>query len=159
MTSPRGIRGLILFSGMSAAGRAYDPSMSGSAKGLLLAMLNVVVVALGFATTITNDERLEIAIFAVYIGLIPALLTGIFVGKIADTQDRFRLPIIAGIPLIVVVFLGLGAQTLDVGGEPAISSAIIGFACIPTTVGAIILERWTRRRTPQPVPPAHAVRS
>ena len=128
--------------------------MSGAAKGLLLAMLNVVVVALGFATTITNDERLEIAIFAVYIGLIPALLTGLFVGKIADTQTRFRLPIIAGIPLLVVMFLGLGAQTLDAGGEPAISTAVIVFACIPTTVGATILERWTRPRKPQPVPPA-----
>jgi hypothetical protein len=129
--------------------------MSGSAKGLLLAMLNVVVVALGFATTIQNNERLEIAIFAVYIGLIPALLTGIFVGKIADTQTRFRLPIIAGIPLTVVLFLGVGSQTLDTGSnEPAISSAIIGFACIPTMVGAIILERWTRPRKPQPVPPA-----
>jgi hypothetical protein len=133
--------------------------MSGSAKGLLLAMLNVVVVALGFATTIHNDERLEIAIFAVYIGLIPALLTGIFVGRIADTQMTFRLPIIAGVPLTVVVFLGLASQTLDTGGEPAISSAIIGFACIPTMVGAIILERWTRPRQPQPVPPAQAVRS
>jgi hypothetical protein len=139
---------------MGEWGRAYDPSMSGSAKGLLLAMLNVVVVALGFATTIQNNERLEIAIFAVYIGLIPALLTGIFVGRIADTQTRFRLPIIAGIPIMVVLFLGAGAQTLDVGGDPAISSAVIGFACIPTTVGAIILERWTRPRKPQPVPPA-----
>jgi hypothetical protein len=128
--------------------------MSGAAKGLLLAMLNVVVVALGFATTITNDERLEIAIFAVYIGLIPAILTGLFVGRIADTQTRFRLPVITAIPLVVVVFLGLGAQTLDTGGEPAISLAVIGFACIPTTVGAVILERWTRPAKPQPVPPA-----
>jgi len=133
--------------------------MSGSAKGLLLAMLNVVVVAFGFATTIQNNERFEIAIFSVYIGLIPAVITGLFVGRIADTLRRLRLPVIVAIPLVVVLLLGLLAQMADGGNEPVISPAVVGFACIPTAVGAAILERWTRPAKPQPVPPAHAVRS
>jgi len=128
--------------------------MSGAAKGLLLAMLNVIVVALGFATTITNDDRFAIAIFAVYIGLIPALCTGLVVGRIAEGLTRFRLPMIVGIPITVVLLLVLLAQTADGGVDPAISSKVIAFACIPTTVGAIILERWTRQRKPEPVPPA-----
>jgi hypothetical protein len=128
--------------------------MSGAAKGLLLAMLNVVVVALGFATTITSNERVEIAIFSVYIGLIPALITGLVVGRIADSLPRFRLPVIVAIPIAVVLFLGVLAQAVDGGGEPVISVPVIAFACIPTVAGACILERWTRPPRPQPVPPA-----
>jgi NhaP-type Na+/H+ or K+/H+ antiporter len=107
-------------------------------KGLLLATANVFVVAIG----------LGIPVLVIMFGGIPGVLAGILIGWLAGQlptwAPRWRVPLLA-VPAFVVV-LALAA-TFGM-------TAAVPVACIPTLVAALILERWTRRPEPAPVPVA-----
>jgi len=125
--------------------------MSGTAKGLILAIVNVAVVSLGFFTTMEGHERVEIAALVFWFGLFPGLLVGLACGRIAESSlKRFRLVAIASVALVAVVLLGMLAFTMDLGEEPTFSATRIAFALIPTLASACILERWTRVAPPLP---------
>jgi hypothetical protein len=105
------------------------------ATGVLLAMANTVVIAVGLGTAFsTRDIAGPIMIF----GLIPGMLIGAFDGGLAAWTTRFprwvRLLVLTPIP---VGFVWVMATALRLG-------SIGDAACIPTFVAVLILEKSSR---------------
>jgi hypothetical protein len=76
---------------------------------------------------------------------LPGLLVGASLGRLAGRLRRYRLATLAAIALGVVLALGWAT------GAP---TSFVASVCIPTLVGTALLERWTRRCEPPPIPPA-----
>lgn len=106
------------------------------ASGLLLALANTIVIALGLAIAVPSRD---VTGAIVVIGLLPAFLIGGLTGGIATLTDRspkwVRLCLMAPIPL-TFVFVGASGLRLGPAGEAAM---------IPTLVAVLLLERWSRR--------------
>lgn len=117
------------------------------AKGLLLAAINVVVVAFGIAGLANDADMVPVV---TVLGGIPGLLTGASLGGLAsliDDQDRWLRRFVLGMLAILAAAM-IGAFF----GAPE----FIAPACVPTVAAALVLERWTRRLPAPPIPVATA---
>lgn len=113
------------------------------AKALWLAAFNVLVIA--FALSVEVGDRMGDAMGMVVIfSIIPALLLGALLGRIAEATSAHR-------PLWRLSVLALPACGLVIVLASAFEMLhFVPHACIPTFVAASILERTTRK--PQVVP-------
>jgi hypothetical protein len=111
----------------------------------MLGALNVLVIAIGMAVMAGSAEVLTLVVM---FGGIPGVITGGVLGWIAG-QTATRVPwlrvVLLALPAVGVV--GFLATEFDM-------RETIAVACIPTVTAALVLERWTRRVTPAPVPVA-----
>jgi hypothetical protein len=114
-------------------------------RGILLGAANVVVIAIGLGIT-AGDQA--VTMFVILFGGIPGLIAGGVLGWLAGYIEArppsLRATLLA-VPAVGVVFFLASPFGMD---------ASVPVACIPTVVAALILERWTRRVTPAPVPAA-----
>ena len=114
-------------------------------RGILLGAVNVLVIAIGLG--ITAGEA-AVTIFVVMFGGIPGLIAGGGLGWLAkriETRPPSVRATLLAVPAVGVVFFLAAEFGMD---------ASVPVACIPTIVAALILERWTRRVKPAPVPVA-----
>jgi hypothetical protein len=120
------------------------------AKGALLAIANTVLVAAAFpAWDGKSDPALAVSVWVLQFGLPPAILTGIVLGWLASVihaRPWVRIALLLPSAIAVVVMLG---AAFGLEGMILLSS-------IPTAVGVLILERWTR--APDSLPAARALR-
>jgi MFS family permease len=114
-------------------------------KGIGLAIANVLVIAIGMSV-VTNDGEMFMPV--VVFGSIPAAVLGALLGLLAGmfaTRSRHWRAVLLTLPAF-----GLVAVLASLFGfEP-----VIPVACVPTFIAALVLERWTRRVVPAPVPVA-----
>jgi hypothetical protein len=114
-------------------------------KGILLGLANVFVIAIGMAA-LENEARLMVLV--VMFGLVPGVLAGAVLGAatswVTSLSPALRTLILA-LPAVGVVF-GLAREF----GMQDLATV----SCIPTLVGVLMLERWTRVVPTPPVPVA-----
>lgn len=119
-------------------------------KGMLLAAVNVVVIAFGLALV---DHDVGTAVFVVMFGGIPGVFTGGILGGLAGLTarraPRWRVALLSAPAFGLVVAL---ASTFGM-------DAAVPLACIPTFIASLVLERWTRQMVPPPPVPVATVRS
>lgn len=119
--------------------------MTPVAKALWLATLNVFVIAYALSVEI-GDRAVDAIGMVVIFSIIPALLLGALLGRIAEAtsahRPMWRLAVLALPACLLVVVLASAFEMLH----------FVPHACIPTFVAASILERTTR--APQVVPVA-----
>jgi len=116
------------------------------ARGALLGIANIHVIALGIAV----KEHAGAAGFAAMslIGSLPAVIAGLLIGAIADRTRR--LPTSARLVAIIVpALLIVTAIGVVVGFD-----AYVTLAFVPTVVAALYLEQSSRES--KPLPTAHA---
>jgi hypothetical protein len=131
----------------STAQRAQAATLGSMAtfKGITIAILNVFVIA--FAMGVAEHD-VAVSAFVVMFGGVPAVIVGGLLGLLAglsaagSPQWRVALVALPAFGLVAVLAATFGLTTA------------IPVACIPTLVAALVLERWTRRVTPAPVPVA-----
>lgn len=118
--------------------------MTPVAKALWLATLNVFVIA--YALSVEVGDRVGSAVALVVIfSIIPALLLGALLGRIAEATAAHR-------PLWRLAVLALPASGLVITLASAFEMLHFApYACIPTCVAASILERTTRQPQSMPV--------
>ncbi len=119
--------------------------MSAVTKGLLAGLTNLIVC--GLALGLDEGHIISVMGIVLVIGVAPALLVGALTGWIGGRLPAYRPLVMAWLPLTVVV-------TLGVLSEPS----LIGPAILPTLIGSLVLERWTRPNLaayrPSPNPPS-----
>ncbi len=119
--------------------------MMAVARGVVLGAVNVLVIAIGLGFMV-NDSA--VPPFVIIFGGVPGVAVGGLLGLLAARTDTsppwLRAALLAVPALGVVVFLA--------GAFGMYSYVVV--SCIPTMVAALVLERWTRRVTPPPVPVA-----
>jgi hypothetical protein len=117
----------------------------GVLRGVVLGAANVLVIAIGMGVMARhNDVTASVIIF----GGIPGLIAGGVLGGLAHgiaTRSPWLRAMVLAVPAMGVVFFL--ASEFDM-------KPMAPVACIPTVVAALILERWTRRVTPAPIPVA-----
>ncbi len=128
--------------------------MSSAAKGRRVALANVAVVTIAWSIASCgivdwDCEPLAPALFVVaglFVGLPYGLIAGAMVGRLAGGLERARgLIMVVAImwallaDLVVAAFAGAARCAPD---PPA--AALFVLSLVPTIVGAVILERWTR---------------
>jgi hypothetical protein len=120
----------------------------GVLRGVVLGAANVLVIAIGMSIAARDGD---VTVLVVLYGGIPGLVTGALLGGIAQgiaaQPPQLRAPVLAVPAIGVVLFLASAFDMLPMAPV----------ACIPTVVAALILERWTRRVAPAPVPVATAI--
>jgi hypothetical protein len=111
--------------------------------GILLGALNALVIAIGMGI-MANDS--EVTTLVIMFGGVPGMIAGGFIGwlarRLATRSPRLRVPLLAALAVSVVCFLAAMFEIYE--------SILV--ACIPTLTAVLLLERWTRRVTPAPVP-------
>jgi hypothetical protein len=114
-------------------------------KGITLAIVNVLVIAIAMSV-VAHDH--DLFVLVVMFGSIPALvlggLLGFFAGQYATRSRHWRTVLLLSPAFGLVVFLAAFFGF----------DAAIPLACVPTFIAALVLERWTRRVVPAPVPVA-----
>jgi hypothetical protein len=114
-------------------------------KGTILGVVNVFVIAIGVAAL---EHEAGLMSLVVMLGGLPGLLAGGIIGGAAQAMSRLsptpRIALLA-LPAVGVVF-GLAHEF----AVPELATV----SCIPTLVGVLILERWTRVVSAPPVPVA-----
>ncbi len=112
---------------------------------MILGLVNVFVIAIGMA--VLENEAQMMSLVVVF-GGIPGVVAGAFIGAaasaLAPQPPAVRLALLA-LPAVGVVF-GLAHEF----GMQDLATV----SCIPTLVGVLILERWTRVVAAPPVPVA-----
>jgi hypothetical protein len=123
------------------------------AKGLALAAVNVLVIAIGIAIageSVLHLRGRDVVTAIIAYGSVPGLLTGAvlgWLGQVLEARDpRLRMLVLTALAISVVVVLG---ATFEL-------PRYIAPACLPTIAGALALERWTRKRPVPPIPLATA---
>jgi ABC-type dipeptide/oligopeptide/nickel transport system permease subunit len=112
-------------------------------KGIVLAIANVLVIAIGMSVVAHDDA---VFVLVAMFGCIPALVIGGLLGRFAGvyaTSSRHVRTVLLSLPafglvVLLAAFFGFGAA--------------IPISCVPTFIAALVLERWTRRVVPAPVP-------
>lgn len=158
--------------------RARPPGglLSSTSKGALLGICNVAVTAVLVGVMVALDPPMrgwagdgetlgfgsapyvkgsalgiQIAILVAFAGLLPGLVTGVGLGRLADQlrpwSSHARLAVVAAIAVTVVAVLGLLTR----------QTPLIVPACGPALIASFGLERWTRE-TRQTLPRAVARR-
>lgn len=122
-------------------------------KGALLGAANVLFVVIGCGA---SDESMFTFLVVLIGGAIPGVVTGLLLGHLAavlkETPRLVRSIVLAGGGVAAVVLLGFAFGFMNASDE----RQIVILACIPTAVGALLLERWTRRMDETPIPTAQA---
>ena len=119
--------------------------MPAVAKGLILGFVNLMVVGLliGFDEGVRHLSAVLTTILV--IGIAPALAVGALVGFLGGRLSVFRRLVMVWLPLTVVVVLGVLSE-----------ARLIGPAVLPTMIGSLVLEYWTRPNLaafkPSPLP-------
>jgi hypothetical protein len=116
-----------------------------AARGVVLGAANVFVIAIGLGF-MSNDS--VVPTFVLLFGGLPGLAVGGLLGVLAartDTHSPWLRAALLALPAMGVVVFLAGAFGMY---------AYVPVSCIPTVVAALMLERWTRRVTPPPVPVA-----
>jgi ABC-type dipeptide/oligopeptide/nickel transport system permease subunit len=114
-------------------------------KGIMLAIVNVLVIAIGMSVV---EHKGEVFMLVVMFGGIPALVLGSLLGLFAGltaTRSRHWRTVLLSLPAFGLVVLLAAFFRLD---------AAVPIACVPTFIAALVLERWTRQIVPAPVPVA-----
>ena len=123
----------------------------GALRGVVLGAANVLVIGIGIGV-LRQDLGLTPAV--IMYGGIPGLFAGAVLGVVAqctEARPPWLRAVVLAVPAVgLVVFL---AALFEVFGM----YAYVPVACIPTIVAALILERWTRRPPPAPVPVARVL--
>jgi hypothetical protein len=117
-------------------------------KGLALAVANTFVcaAAISFADDRSAPFGNAFGLVVAY-GMTPAVATGVvlgILGGLVRARRWIRLAILLPPALGVVVLLGYAFNLVP----------LIPLAWIPTAVGVLVLERWTRVTVPAPIPAA-----
>jgi hypothetical protein len=114
-------------------------------RGIVLGAANVLVIAIGMGV-MAHDS--EVTSLVATLGAMPGMIAGAVLGWLAQCvatrPPRLRVALLA-VPAVGVVVALADTFGMD---------ASVPVACIPTLVAVLILERWTRRVTPAPVPVA-----
>ena len=112
---------------------------------MLLGLANVFVIAIGVAAL---EHEANLMMLVVMFGGIPGVLAGAFLGVTAGALSH--LP-----PTLRIVLLALPAVGVVFGlAHEFAMQDLATVSCIPTLVGVLILERWTRVVPTPPVPVA-----
>ena len=111
----------------------------------MLGAANVMLIALGIAMMERSGEA---AVLVVMFGMVPGVLAGIVLGAIAGGMKTYS--VVARNAALIVPSFGV----VVVLGTMFGMDALIPVASIPSVVAALILERWTRKVEPPPVPVA-----
>lgn len=125
--------------------------------GSLLGALDVLAIAFGIAATYAREELVAVALPIAAAGILPGLLTGAFLGSLAERLGArpvwLRLMVLFAPALLLIVF---GPALLMLVGIARIGDMVefAEFACVPTLVAVLVLERATRARLAQQIPPA-----
>ncbi len=120
--------------------------LSGAKKGLLVGLVNLVLV--GFLIGVEEGLRYlpQIMVVILLIGAGPALGVGALCGWLGGRLAMLRRVALITIPMTIVTALGLLSDP-----------SLIGPAVLPTFLGSLALEYWTRpnlaTRTPKPMAP------
>jgi len=125
--------------------RCYDERVKAGGKGFVLGAANVMLIALGIAVMEGSGEA---GVFVMMFGMIPGVLAGLVLGFVASHMDAYNVAARVAalvVPAILVVIM----LASEFGMEE-----LIPVASIPTVVAALLLERWTRKIVPPPVPVA-----
>jgi len=114
-------------------------------KGIALAIANVLVIAIGMSIAARDAGLFMLVVMfggvpAVIVGALLGLLAGVFATR--SPYWRAALLTLAAFGLVTVLASTFGF------------SAAVPIACVPTFIAAFLLERWTRRVVPAPVPVA-----
>jgi ABC-type microcin C transport system permease subunit YejE len=112
-------------------------------KGFVLGAANAILIALVLGVM---EQSAMVSVLVIEIGGILGALAGALIGCLAGltatVAPRWRVPLLALPAFGVVLFL---AATFEMSPAAPI-------ACVPTFVAALLLERWTRRSVPPPIP-------
>jgi hypothetical protein len=117
----------------------------GVLRGVVLGAANVLVIAIGMGVMARHGD---VTSSVIMFGGIPGLIAGGLLGGLAQgiaTRSPWLRATVLAVPAVGVVFFLASAFEM---------TPMAPIACIPTVVAALILERWTRRVTPAPVPVA-----
>lgn len=114
-------------------------------KGFVLAAANVMVIALGIAMM---EGDLEAVPLVAMFGMVPGVLAGIVLGLVAGHMESSG--VVARIAALTVPTVGV---VILLATEFGMEELIL-VASIPSVVAALVLERWTRKVEPPPVPVA-----
>lgn len=114
-------------------------------KGFVLAAANVMVIAMGISMM---ESSAEAGFFVMMFGMIPGVLAGIVLGLLAGHMESYS--VAARLAALIVPTVGVVILlATEFGMEP-----LVPVASIPSVVAALVLERWTRKVEPPPVPVA-----
>ena len=113
-------------------------------------MADALIAAIGMSALEIDRTSAVVGFFMVMVvpGVLAGALLGWLAGKSRMRPALRRLAVLAPVAWMIVILLGFGTGLQE----------FVLVACIPTTVGVLILERGTRSVAPPLVPPAHAQR-
>ena len=111
----------------------------------MLAAANVMLIALGIATM---EGSAEAALLVMMFGMVPGVISGVVLGIVAGHMEKRS--VVARTAALIVPSLGVVVLLATEFGM----DALIPVASIPSVVAALVLERWTRKIEPPPVPVA-----
>lgn len=107
--------------------------------------MNVLVIAIGMGVMVGDAE---VTTLVVLFGGLPGLVAGGVLGwlaKCVEARPPWGRATLLAVPAVGVVYILAAAFEMY---------EFVPVACIPTLVATLVLERWTRRTTPAPVPVA-----
>ena len=104
-----------------------------------------MLIALGISMM---ESSAEAGFFVMMFGMIPGVLAGIVLGVVAGHMASHS--VVARLAALIVPTLGVVILLATEFGM----EALIPVASIPSVVAALVLERWTRKVEPPPVPVA-----
>jgi hypothetical protein len=112
---------------------------------MLLGLANVFVIALGMAVL---EHESNLLMLVVVFGGLPGVLAGAFLGAAATAMSH-----LPPVPRILILALPAVGVVFGLAHEFGMQD-LANVSCIPTLVGVLILERWTRIVPTPPVPVA-----
>lgn len=119
--------------------------LSGACKGVLLAWLNCLVIALCLAISERDPSVLVmVSVFAA----VPAGITGLVAGSLVGAMPKH--------PLwwrLIVLLVPSFALVVVLGTQMGMAHYVV-VASIPTLVACVVLEKWTRSPEQQEIPVA-----
>lgn len=119
--------------------------MAGPGKGAALALANTVVIGVALCLAFPDaNPWFKPLVMAVLMGCIPAVVTGVLLGMVADA---LQLRPLLRVPVLAAPAIGMVAV---IGRSYGFTEYILP-ACIPTVAAAVALERWTRVPSDAPV--------
>lgn len=121
--------------------------MSAVNKGLIAGFVNLVMVGFLFGLDEGVRHIGAVMLIVLIIGCGPALAVGALVGWVGGRLPAFRRLVMVFVPMCVVVALGVLSE-----------ASLIAPAVLPTMLGSLVLEYWTRPNLavyrPSPNPPS-----
>lgn len=116
--------------------------LPGAVKGVVLGFCNTLLVAFCVGLAGTGGE----AVFVVMFGFLPGVLTGAFLGHLAEALAHMNRKVLLGM-MVLVSCLAVAAL-----GDRFDARELVLVSCIPTAAACSVLERWTRKKPDEPLP-------